>query len=331
VKKNIDKMKKCPDFAGFLQNNDDINARFFNINNNIDIFGDNDNELMPRHILAKLKFDDTIAKILRLYDEHKFILLNKTTTLNECGCGNNKMNIYADKSEIMCIICGCLIKVVGTVFEDNTNNNNTITTTKTKKYDYNKHCVKTFNQILAQEPVNLTDVDRDKIDTRVVKDFTRGGITRPISGLSCRQLRRIFKDLSLSKLNANAPTIRKIITSLHGDAVIPPQPTTEEKEKVLRHFSKAMSIYEDLIQDPKILNQIGKKKIKNKPLYQYILMKILCNMFERDPRLPGWIDCIHFQSQNTINKNDIFWRHICPKMSKKFKPTPTDRTILLRM
>ncbi len=59
------------------------------------------------------------------------------------------------------------------------------------------------------------------------------------------------------------------------------------------------------------------------------LLKVLCQRLKKDPRLPGLIECIHFQSSNTNIRNDKIYKIICEKRNKDY--IPTDRTISIEI
>lgn len=273
-----------------------------------------------------VSYRNTIKRLLDLFNDAKITLTLKTKDVNYCDCGA-KMILHSESSEMHCLLCGCINKLDGTVFEEAQYYNNQGQAVKTKKYDYNKHCIKCVNQIQAKEAINIPSEDIEKIDKKAVQDYTRVGVLRSMENMKCAQVRQWLKSLKLTKYNPHAPLIRKIITSMHGPAATPPQLITEEEELILLDFSKALAVFEEVVEDKEILLRIGKKKIKNKPFYQHILLKILCIKMEEDPRLKKLIECIHFQSSATINKNDIIWRRICVKLNYKYEPT--DRTILL--
>ena len=149
-----------------------------------------------------------------------------------------------------------------------------------------------------------------------------------MSNMKCKQIREWLKDYKLTtKWNDHAPLIRKVITSLHGESITPPQLTKEEEEEILIDFSYDMQLYEELSKQNDILHLIDKDKIKNKPYYPFGLLKVLCRILKDDRRLKGLIECIHFQSNQTNVKNDKIHKIICQIRGKKYEPT--DKTILI--
>lgn len=334
-KKLVDKINNIPEFKNFLNLNNNINLENFLIINSkfsyTEYSNSNISNNIPNDILLKLSFKETIEKFIELYDENKIVFQVKLKIINECECGS-KMIMNSTTSYKVCEGCGYEIYMPGTVFDDSQFYNQQGQCSKHKKYDSNRHCDRWIKQIQATEDISgaLFNEVVDKLDKRAIKEYTKDGKLRSMKNMKCKQIREWLKDYRLTtKWNDHAPLLRKAVTALHGEAVVPPQLTKEEEEDILIDFSCDMNLYEELSKQEKILQLIDKKKIKNKPYYPFGLLKVLCQKLKNDSRLMGLIECIHFQSSQTNVKNDKIYKVICEKRNKIYEPT--DRTILVEI
>lgn len=284
--------------------------------------------------LAKLNFHDTVEKIQEVYEDNRIVFHPRTRPVNKCDQCDSKMTVFPNTSEMRCDDCGNSVTLYGTIFEDSHFYNQQGQCTKHKKYDPNRHCEKWLNQIQARESKNIPQEVINKINEKAIKDYTRNGKLRSMSDMKCRQVRDWLKSLKLTIYNDHAALIRKIITGLNGDAVIPPQLSVEEHQEILVDFSRAMDVYERIIKREDILQLFNKGKISNKWYYPDALLRILMGKMSdkrrryMDPRLPKLIECIHLQSPNTLTKNDVIWREVCKEL-EGYKYDPIDRTMLI--
>lgn len=230
-------------------------------------------------------------------------------------------------SELCCQKCGYSDSLSGVVFEESQLYSQQSSASKHKNYKFNTHCEKWLNQIQARENRVIPDDVLEKINVIAKREYTRGGVLRPMRDMKCREIRRWFKQLGLTKFNNNAALVRRYVTGMNGEAVIPPQLSPEETHDILFDFSQAMDIYESFDKEQQTLVAIGKTKVGNKPYYPYGLMKILINRLERGPRLDGLLECIHLQTETTLRKHDKVWKVICLRIPG-FKYVPTNKALL---
>jgi hypothetical protein len=287
-----------------------------------------DLEISPN--LGRMTISDTIQKLQENYEDNSITIVIKSKPINNCDQCGAKMNVYPNNSEMRCDGCGNTITLPGTVFEDSQFYNQQGQCTKHKKYDPNRHCERWVNQIQARENSTIPSRVIDRVNKKAIQEYTRNGKLRPMNDMKCHQVRKWLKEEGLATYNDHAALIRKIITGLNGDSIIPPQLTVEESQELLMHFSRAMDIYERVSKREDILQLLGKNKIRNKFYYPYGLLKILCAKMRRDPRLPGLLECIHIQSTNTITKNDKIWKEVC-KEHQDYDYEPTDRAVILEL
>lgn len=262
------------------------------------------------------------------YKQYKITLVITREVTDDCICGG-KMTILPDTSELRCDECGIIITLEGTVFEDSQFYTQQGQCTKHKKYDAKRHCKKWLDQIQAKENKAFTGELIDSLSARARLYYTRNGILRSMTRMKCSQIRDWLKEIDETDNNPNAPLLRKIITSENGSAVIPPQLKYEEEQRILVLFSRAMDVY-DMLMEEKLTNATNNRR-PNKPYYPYVLFKILHIVIKKGSRLDGLIECIHLQSDCTLKNHDTVWKKICENMSdeRDFVYKPTDRTILL--
>lgn len=248
-----------------------------------------------------------------------------------CDVCEGKMTIFQDTSELRCDDCGNIVTLEGTVFEDNQFYTQQGQCTKHKKYDARRHCKKWMDQNQAKENKNFSQEDINALNQKARAYYTRNGKLRSMRGMKCKQVREWLKELGLTKYNQNTPLLRKIITSQNGKAIIPPQLKYDEEQKILALFSRAMDVYDQLMEEK--ITDASKKRRNNKPYYPYVLFKILCVVLKPGVRLRGLIECIHLQSDTTLKNHDTVWKQICQRLQeqgeKNFIYAPTDRTILI--
>ena len=278
-----------------------------------------------------IDFYTVIQQYYEKYDHIKPHMPIENEVIDVCDVCDGKMTIFPDTSELRCDDCGNTETLEGTVFEDNQFYTQQGQCTKHKKYDARRHCKKWMDQNQAKENKTFPTADIDFLNEKARKYYTRNGKLRSMRGMKCKQMRQWLKELGLTKYNQNTPLLRKIITSLNGKAIIPPQLKYDEEQKILVLFSRAMDVY-DQIMEEKITNT-SKKRRNNKPYYPYVLFKILCIVLKPGKRLRGLIECIHLQSDTTLKNHDMVWKQICQRLQeqgeKNFRYCPTDRTILI--
>lgn len=256
-----------------------------------------------------------------------------------CPTCQIKMAVHAELSELRCPQCAVVIHLEGAVFED-AQIHIQQTTIKSKEYDPNKHCDKWIKCIQGKEDRNIPAYVINKIDAKAIAHYSRGDRLLPMNNMTCKMIREWLKNecgengRKLTCYNNDSALIRKIVTSLHGDAVVPPQLLYDEEEKLLLDFSRAMAEYDNIVTDPKAMEKIGIRGRSNKPYYPYGLFKILRIRYlsaldrKEEIKYKKLIECIHVQSDDTLVDNDLIWKEICNRIPD-FKYEFTDRNFLV--
>lgn len=251
----------------------------------------------------------------------------KRSSNNTCSVCGGTMHTREITSELMCGGCGNITMLVGTIFDDTQFYNQQGQSSKYKKYAFIRHGSKWLRQIQAKENKVIPPAHIKAIADKAVQEYTRGGLLRSMTCMTCREIRQWLKELKLTRYNNHAPLIRKIVTSMYGAAIAPPQLTREEEEIMLADFSQIMVLHEEISNDRDLLLLFGKECIKNKFYYPFVIMKILQHHLAHDARLRELISCIHFQKDTTLAKNDATWERICQRMPG-YVYQPTDSTLL---
>jgi hypothetical protein len=242
------------------------------------------------------------------------VVFPKPPRVNLCECGQ-EMVIDQINSESFCQGCGITEEMKGVVFEEAQLFSQQAAASKPKNYKFNSHCEKWLNQLLAEEKRMIEESVVDRVDARAMAVYRNSdGTLRDMRQMRYAEVRAWLKVERLTKYNNNATLIRRLVTAKHGEAVVPPRMSLEEKSEVLGDFSRAMDTYERFDDDPEMLKGIGKTEVGNKPYYPDGLRRILTAKFHGDSRLPRWLECIHLQTEQTIRRHDQRWALICRKI-----------------
>ena len=253
-----------------------------------------------------INLDKIFKKIImncNSYSKTKIIYNIDDINYDVCLCGN-KMTIQSNTSELLCIKCGYVHTLIGSVFEDSQFFNQEGNRYKHGSYDPNRHCKFWIERIQAKEN---TIIDKSYIE-KIEKCIKRDKIEN-IKNISVKQFRLYLKQTNLSKLNDHIPLIKKIITGY-----IPPQLNHNELHLLFNYFDKATKTYETIKPSSK----------KNSLYYPFLLYKLLEIIITDENKKNGLLNCIHLQSYETLIDNDKIWAEIC-KHNKEFVYKPTNK------
>lgn len=237
------------------------------------------------------------------YKKTKFSYNIDDINYDICNCGH-KMIIQSNTSELLCIKCGAINTLIGSVFEDSQFFNQEGNRYKHGSYDPNRHCKFWIERIQAKENTIIDNVHIEKIKNCIKKDKIEN-----IKNISIEQFRSYLKQTNLSKLNDHIPLIKKIITGY-----IPPQLTHNELHLLFNYFDKATKTYEHIKPNSK----------SNSLYYPFLIYKILEIIIENDTKKKNLLNCIHLQSYKTLIDNDKIWYQIC-KYNNYFVYKPTNK------
>lgn len=264
-------------------------------NYNIKIFNGNKDDIE--------KSFKKMSIIFNQFNKTKLIYNIDEIEYDMCQCGN-KMIIQSNTSELLCIKCGFVHTLIGSVFEDSQFFNQEGNRYKHGSYDPNRHCKFWIERIQSKENTVIDQSLIDKIEKCIKKDKIEN-----LKNISVKQFRLYLKQTNLSRLNDHIPLIKKIITGY-----IPPQLTHNELHLLFNYFDKATKTYESIKPSSK----------KNSLYYPFLIYKILEIIIEDENRKLGLLSCIHLQSYETLIDNDKIWASIC-KNNKYFVYKPTNK------
>lgn len=279
------------------------------------------NETVYKDIICEKTVNKMVLKWQNYDLQFRMQFSLKTVKAEMCQCGT-RTTIYPEESRMKCDSCGKVTPLYGTIFDDSQSFTQHGQSTKSKKFEFQKHCNKCLNNIQAK-PVDVPDEIIDIVDKKAIQVYAG----KPMLNLRCEIMRQWFRELTITEWNAYIPYIRKRVTERHGPPICPPQLSAHQHEIVLRDFNIAMNAYEKIIKKRDVLDKVNKDEIRNKSVYEYTIMKILCYRMKGDPRLPALLECIHFQSKSTIDKNDIIWECICKKINMEYEQTRKDHLL----
>jgi hypothetical protein len=274
-------------------------------------------------------FYDVLDSGISDYDDNLPELPSQTLKNDDlCPHCGGTLVLFPEESEKQCDDCGFVEELKGTLFEDSQFYNQQITCVKHKKHNPNQHCWKWLCQIQGKENRAISQRHVEMINQCAVKEYTRAGIKRDMGNMKCSQVRNWLKDLHLSRLNNHAPLVRKIITGLNGEPILPPQLSAEEEQIILNDFDEVIKIFADISRDRRVLAIFNKTTIKNNLYYPFFILKIMMFRMKGDGRLPALVECIHLQSAATLIKDDLLWKIMCEYMPE-YVYEPTNPTMLV--
>lgn len=249
-----------------------------------------------------------IKDLLMCISKYKNIYVPLSKNVEEiydvCECGT-KMSIQPNTSELLCVRCGYIISLIGSVTEESQLFAQEGNRVAHGSYDPTRHCKFWIERIQAKESTVIPEQYLEKIKKSIKKDKIEN-----LKSITVKQFRAYLKQNNLSKLNDHIPLIKKIITG-H----IPPQLNHSEQQLLFIYFDKATKTYESIKPPNK----------KNSLYYPFLIYKILDLIIKDDSKKSGLLGCIHLQSYETLIDNDKIWKKICEK-NECFIYKPTDKS-----
>ena len=274
----------------------------------------------PKIVSTTRTLGQVLETLSKTYQDQLIPLPINKIRINLCSVCTSPMTLFSDQSELRCdsLECGQIVTLYGIVFEDAQFYNQQTTCSKSKKYDPNGHLSKWIDKIQAKEDYLFPQEVINKIDAVVVSEYSRNGRIRPMTNMRCETVREWLQRFRFTDSYDHAPLLRKIITSMHGTPVIPPEFTPIERQEILIECSLSLREFETVIKDPELLRRLEKDRVRNKFYYPYVLWQII-NLKVRDlSRKRRLLECIHLQSDKTLRNNDIVWKEICDRRGYKY-------------
>lgn len=246
---------------------------------------------------------DQFNKLLGKYKKINPDIKNNIIEYDMCDCGE-KMTVNAATSDLLCLKCGYIKSLLGTVFENAQFFSQSESRYRHGSYIPSHHCKYWLERILAKESNEITTEHIEKVKSCIKRDNIQN-----LKNISIDQFRKYLKETKLSKLNDHIPLIKKYITGF-----APPQLTHEEINIIYNYFDKAVKLY----------SRIKPDSSTNFIYYPYLLYKILELIIADRQRRVKLLSGIHLQGYNTLVNNDKKWKKICDHYPE-FVYKPTDR------
>lgn len=240
------------------------------------------------------------SKYCKVYTEQQL----KEELYDVCDCGN-RMIIQSNTSEMICVKCGKITMLLGSVTEESQLFAQEGNRVAHGSYDPTRHCKFWIERIQAKESTVIPDEYIERLRSSIRRDKLTN-----LKNITVQQFRMYLKQNDLTKLNDHIPLIKKIITGY-----IPPQLTHREQQLLFIYFDKATKTYD-------IIKPSNKK---NSLYYPFLIYKIIDLIIQDEEKKKGLLGCIHLQSYETLIDNDRIWHSIC-KHNRCFEYRPTNKT-----
>lgn len=249
---------------------------------------------------------DNLEKFKKLFGRYKKI--NPIVKINVieydiCECGD-KMTVSPSTSDLLCLKCGSIKQLIGTIFESSQFYNQDGGRYAHGSYIPSHHCKYWLERILAKESNEIT-----QSHIEIIKKYIKRDNIQNLRNISVDQFRKYLKEAKLSKLNDHIPLIKKYITGF-----TPPQLTHEEVNTIYNYFDKAVKLY----------TKIKPDNSTNFIYYPYLIYKILELIISDKTKRTKLLSGIHLQGYTTLVNNDKKWKNICNHYPE-FIYKPTDR------
>lgn len=262
---------------------------------------------------------DLMEKLIN-YKNLKVSVKNKKSANSDiCEDCKIKMIPYPEESRMECSNCGVIISMPGAVFDKVSCFSQDGQRVRQGSYDPSRHINKWMNNIQAKGRNNIPDEVIKAVNKCAIRDYTRvdyngNEFLRSMKNMRCKQIRNWLRETNNTKYNDYAPQIRGIITG-----VMPYQLTYEEEQLVL---SRLRLIVDEFA---RIKSEDG---YCNMRYYPYWIFKTIEMSFPKNSKPWSLLECIHLQSEDTLEKNDKIMRKICDRIPGFPKFRKTDRNII---
>lgn len=235
----------------------------------------------------------------------------KSNDYGTCECGTAIQ--FFGSSRVECENCGRVKELHGLVFDKSQMYNNGGKCTIKRPYKPKPHVVKHINGIVGKSDTVIPIDVLIKIHGLMRTSFSNGDQHRTAADMTCDQVRAWCQKVRYKKY-IEVPKIRRLVAEMDGITLIPEQFTTDELYYVTQDAILASEIFEDIQDKPELLTSCGKTEIHNRFFYPYMIYRVIEYHIKDKDRFSNFIAAIHFQSGNTLRKNDIIWQMICARL-----------------
>lgn len=269
------------------------------------------------------KLSNDVMQRLVNYKNLRVTIKNKTAKeydlCEKCNC---KMSVKAEESCLECDKCGMILPMPGAVLDKTVCFSQEGQRVRQGTYDHVRHIIKWMNNIQAKNRNKIPDKVVESVRKCAIRDYTKVDFKgkpylRNMKGMKCKQIRTWLQETGYTKYNDYSPQIREMITG-----VIPYQLTYEENQIIVARLRLIVDVFND------IKTEYG---YHNMRYYPYWIFKAIEMSFPRNSGPWLLLECIHLQSEDTVEENDKILKIICEKTPELPSFRKTDRNILCEL
>ncbi len=256
-------------------------------------------------------FDSTEVQLLfkTYYDTHVDVDIKKID-YKQCPLCAGKMSIHPYQSDMRCTSCNYIMRLDGTVFDENHMYTSEGALAKRGTYETSRHCRYHLDRILAIKNPNFPESFWAKVHA-----WLRRNNFIYLKLVTCPDYRRCLKDIKETHHNEHVPFIRQFVSGVSPERLF-----HSEVRKLFIYFDKAVTAFLEI-------QGGGRANLKYYPYFIYKIIEMILNKKEDRRRLRSIVDCIHFQRDNTIVANDRLWQKMCNRIPE-FVFKKTDKNLL---
>lgn len=187
---------------------------------------------------------------------------------------------------------------------------------RSREENVSQHSYTWLDRIEGSENLHVSQANLSKLEAKVVCENTLpNGKLRDISCLSLKNIREYMNEIKIP-IYKNVVKIRQIILSRLGYSIDMPKFETHEKESIVNRITKFYEVFKREKDNPELLNRIGLNNVINMPSYCFMIHRIIPDVVKDRSRANALRANILFQSDDTVNKNEILYDYINKKMEE---------------
>lgn len=269
------------------------------------------------------KLPSNLMQMLNNYKNTKVVVRSRRIIeYDMCEKCEQKMISKPEESCFECDICGIILPMPGAALDKTGCFSQEGQRVRQGTHDPDRHISKWLDNIQAKDNRTIPELVVEDIRECAIRDYTRvdfngNKIVRKMKNMKCKQVRGWLQETRHTKYNDYSTQIRKIITG-----VVPYQLNYDEEQLVRSRVRRIVDVFNDIKSEEGYFNM---------RYYPYCIFKIIESSFPRNS--PPWslLECIHLQSEETVDKNDRILKKICDRAPDLPRFQRTDRNILREM
>lgn len=258
----------------------------------------------------------------RLVNYKNLRVVVKTKKVREydlCEKCNEKMSVKAEESCLECTICGLILPMPGAVLDKTACFSQDGQRVRQGSYDPERHIRRWMDNIQARGkpniPNDVVEAVRKCAESHYTRvDFAGNKHLRNMTRMKCKQVRKWLRETGYTKYNDYAAHIRQMITG-----VLPYQLTYEESTAIYSLLRCIVDVFNDIKVE---------HGYHNMRYYPHWILKAIVMLFPKNSKPWSLLECIHLQSEDTVEENDKILKTICERRPDLPPFQRTDRNIL---